>query len=216
MAACIPHPGPRTEFTLMDIPLLTERLFQLFTKKDFIEMRGIAHEVPFYIQTYDVSKEDEIRVMVSNLGMRLRSAGVAVSTIDLFELVLSDLRNNGSLEELITNESDFSKNDLFETLQNISDPKTRLVPRIVEEISKDAAKLTLITGSGRVYPFLRTHSILESLQPAMVRHPVIILFPGEYTQDEQGGSHLRLFGSVPSPKINNPFYRAVNLDHIKL
>jgi len=200
----------------MDIPQLTERLFQLFTKKDFIEMRGVAHEVPFYIQTYDVTKEDEIRIMVSNLDMRLRSAGVAVSTVDLFELVLSDLKKNDLLDELIANESDYSKKDLFETLQNISDPKTRLVPRIVEELSREAAKLTLVTGSGRVYPFLRTHSILESLQPAMIKHPVIILFPGEYTQDEQGGSHLRLFGSVPSPKINNPFYRAVNLDHVKL
>jgi len=200
----------------MDIPQLTERLFQLFTKKDFIEMRGVAHEVPFYIQTYDVTKEDEIRIMVSNLDMRLRSAGVAVSTVDLFELVLSDLKKNDLLDELIANESDYSKKDLFETLQNISDPKTRLVPRIIEELSRDAAKLTVVTGSGRVYPFLRTHSILESLQPAMIKHPVIILFPGEYTQDEQGGSHLRLFGSVPSPKINNPFYRAVNLDHVKL
>jgi hypothetical protein len=145
-----------------------------------------------------------------------KSAGVAVSKVDLFELVLSDLRKNHLLDELIANESDYSKKDLFETLQNISDPKTRLVPRIVEEISRDTAKLALITGSGRVYPFLRTHSILESLQPAMIKHPVIILFPGEYTQDEHGGSHLRLFGSVPSPNINNPFYRAVNLDHVKL
>jgi len=189
----------------MDTPQLTERLFQLFTRQDFIEMKGVAHEIPFYIQTYDVSKEDEVMNMVTSLGMRLKSAGVAVSSINLFEVVLADLKKNGLLDELIASEADYSKQDLFETLQNVSDPKTRLV-----------AKLTLITGSGRVYPFLRTHTILESLQPAMVNHPVVIFFPGEYTQDDLGGSHLRLFGSVPSPKINNPFYRAVNLDHVKL
>jgi hypothetical protein len=200
----------------MDTPQLTERLFQLFTGQDFIEMKGVAHEIPFYIQTYDVSKEDEVMNMVASLGMRLKSAGIAVSSINLFETVLADLRKNGLLEELIASEADYSKQDLFETLQNVSDPKTRLVPRIVEELSRDSAKLTFITGSGRVYPFLRTHTILESLQPAMVKHPVIIFFPGEYTQDDLGGSHLRLFGSVPSPKINNPFYRAVNLDHVKI
>lgn len=200
----------------MDTPQLTERLFQLFTRQDFIEMKGVAHEIPFYIQTYDVSKEDEVMNMVASLGMRLKSAGVAVSSINLFEVVLADLKKNGLLDELIASEADYSKQDLFETLQNVSDPKTRLVPRIVEELSRDSAKLTLITGSGRVYPFLRTHTILESLQPAMVNHPVVIFFPGEYTQDDLGGSHLRLFGSVPSPKINNPFYRAVNLDHVKL
>ena len=200
----------------MDTPQLTERLFQLFTRQDFIEMKGVAHEIPFYIQTYDVSKEDEVMNMVTSLGMRLKSAGVAVSSINLFEVVLADLKKNGLLDELIASEADYSKQDLFETLQNVSDPKTRLVPRIVEELSRDSAKLTLITGSGRVYPILRTHTILESLQPAMVNHPVVIFFPGEYTQDDLGGSHLRLFGSVPSPKINNPFYRAVNLDHVKL
>ena len=200
----------------MDIPQLTERLFQLFTKKDFIEMKGVAHEVPFYVQTYDVAKEDEVKDMVANLCMRLRPAGVAVSSIDLFDLVLEGLNNEGILDELIANEADYSQQDLFETLQNNSDPKTKLVPRIVEEIARDGAKLTIMTGSGHVYPFLRTHTILESLQPAMVNHPVVIFFPGEYTHDELGGSHLRLFGSVPSPKINNPFYRAVNLDHVKL
>lgn len=202
----------------MDIAQLTERLFQLFTKQDFIEMKGIAHEVPFYIQTYDVTKEDEVMDMVANLSMRLRSAGVTVSSVDLFDLVLSELKNGGYLESLIEGEADctFTKQDLLETLQNISDPKTRLVPKIVEEISREGAQLTLMTGSGHTYPFLRTHTILESLQPAMVKHPVIIFFPGEYTQDDLGGSHLRLFGSIPSPKINNPFYRAVNLDQVKI
>ena len=46
----------------------------------------------------------------------------------------------------------------------------------------------------------------------MLRHPVVIFFPGEYTQDLDGGSHLRLFGSIPAPVINNPYYRATNLD----
>jgi hypothetical protein len=200
----------------MDIPQLTERLFQLFTKQDFIEMKGVAHAVPFYIQTYDVAKEDQVKDMVTSLGMRLKSAGVAISSIDLFELVLTDLKKNGLLDDLITGEADYSKQDLLETLQNVSDPKTRLVPSMVEAFSRDGAKLTLITGSGHVYPFLRTHAILESLQPAMVNHPVVIFFPGEYIQDDLGGSHLRLFGSVPSPTINNPFYRAVNLNHVKI
>jgi len=25
-----------------------------------------------------------------------------------------------------------------------------------------------------------------------------------------------LFGSIPSPRINNPYYRATNLDHYRL
>jgi hypothetical protein len=83
-------------------------------------------------------------------------------------------------------------------------------------VGEDGTQLTLLTGAGRVYPFLRTHTIFESLQPAMLRHPVVLFFPGEYTQDPTGGSQLRLFGSLPSPRIHNPYYRAINLDNYRV
>jgi len=134
----------------------------------------------------------------------------------LFTLVLEELEEHDILDALLRDEADLQKVELFETLQNYSDPKTHLIPRLIQAIGQDGAQLTLITGPGRVFPFLRTHTILESLQPAMLRHPVIIFFPGEYAQDPAGGSHLRLFGSIPSPRINNPYYRATNLDHYLL
>jgi hypothetical protein len=116
----------------------------------------------------------------------------------------------------VRDEASWQKVDLLDSLKNYSDPKTHLIPRLIRAIGNDGAQLTLITGPGRVFPFLRTHTILESLQPAMLRHPVVIFFPGEYVQDPLGGSHLRLFGSIPSPQINNPYYRATNLDHYRL
>jgi len=48
--------------------------------------------------------------------------------------------------------------------------------------------VTLLTGVGRVFPFLRTHTLLESLQPAMMRHPLILFFPGQYIQEPGIGS----------------------------
>ena len=119
-------------------------------------------------------------------------------------------------DDLLLNESTFEKVEVLETLQNYSDPKTHLIPRLIRAIGDGGTQLTLITGPGRIFPFLRTHTILESLQPAMLRHPVIIFFPGKYDQAASGGSHLRLFGEIPSPLINNPYYRATNLDYYKL
>ena len=155
------------------------------------------------------------RRMVESLAARLRNTGVTLKTLDLFNLVLEELEEHQILDDLLRDEATFEKVEVFDTLQNYSDPKTHLIPRLIRAIGDDGTQLTLITGSGRVYPFLRTHTILESLQPAMLRHPVVIFFPGEYVQDPDGGSHLRLFGSIPSPKINNPYYRATNLDHYR-
>lgn len=179
-------------------------------------MKGLANEVPIFIQTYEPTHEDALRRMVESLAVRLRNNGVTLKVLDLLNLVLETLEENQILDDLLKHEAESQKVEVLETLQNYSDPKTHLIPRLIRAIGDDGTKLTLITGPGRIFPFLRTHTILESLQPAMLRHPVVIFFPGEYVQDPNGGSHLRLFGSIPIPKINNPYYRATNLDHYRI
>lgn len=200
----------------MNMNALSERLFKTLSHLNFLSMKGLANEVPIFIQTYEPLQEDAIRRMVEGLVGRMRNAGITLKSIDLFSLVLEELEEHDILDDLLKGEADSEKVEILETLQNYSDPKTHLIPRLIREIGEDGAQLTFITGPGRIFPFLRTHTILESLQPAMLRHPVVIFFPGEYAQDPAGGSHLRLFGSIPSPRINNPYYRATNLDHYRL
>lgn len=195
---------------------LLERLVRVVGHADFLAMKGLANEVPIFIQTYGASEEDTLRRLVQSLATRLRSTGVTVTTLDLFDLVLDELEEHEILADLLEGEPDCEKVEILETLQNYSDPRTHLIPRLVDSIGVEGSQLVLITGAGRVYPFLRTHTILESLQPAMLRHPVVLFFPGEYTQDPAGGSHLWLFGSIPSPRIVNPYYRAMNLDHFRI
>lgn len=201
---------------MTDIGALSERLFELLRHPDFLGMKGQANEVPIFIQTYDPAQEDAARRMVESLAGRLRNTGLLLEVVDLFDLVLAELEEHHVLDDLLLNESTFEKVEVLETLQNYSDPKTHLIPRLMRAIGDGGTQLTLITGPGRIFPFLRTHTILESLQPAMLRHPVIIFFPGKYDQAASGGSHLRLFGEIPSPLINNPYYRATNLDYYKL
>jgi bacteriophage exclusion system BrxB-like protein len=195
---------------------LSERLFRILSHPNFLSMKAQANEVPIFIQTYDPTQEDAIRRMVESLAGRLRNNGITLKALDLFNLVLEELEECHVLADLLKDEATFEKIEVLETLQNYSDPKGHLIPRLIRAIGNEGAELTLITGSGRIFPFLRTHTILESLQPAMLRHPVVIFFPGEYDQDPNGGSHLRLFGSIPSPKINNPYYRATNLEHFRI
>jgi hypothetical protein len=195
---------------------LSERLFQLFRDPTFLSMSGQANEVPLFIQTYEQAQEDGVSRLVESLTVRLQAFGVTLQRIDLFDLVLQELEECNILADFLRDEATFEKADVLETLRNYSDPKAHLVPRLARAISADDIQLTLITGSGRIFPFLRTHTILESLQPVMVRHPVVIFFPGQYEQDRHGGSHLKLFGSIPSPTIVNPYYRATNLDHYRM
>ena len=191
---------------------LDKRLQKVLTRPDFLEMRGVAKEVPIFIQTYCPECEDQLRVVVKGAEQYLRKQGLRVKHVDLFELVLQLLESEGWLQEVLLHEASWSKGNLFDDLQNVADPSDSLVPKLMEALGKDT-QVSLITGSGRIYPFLRTHTILEALQPAMVRHPVVVFFPGEYSQDADGGSYLRLFGTTTASKIENPHYRATNLDY---
>jgi hypothetical protein len=193
---------------------LDQRLRQVLSQPSFLAMKGLAKEIPIFIQTYDPGEEDELRQIVKGLLRGLKQDGLRVSHVDLFDLVIELLEEKGYLDVVLNEESSWPKSDLFDTLQNVSEPTKELVPKLMTTIGNNP-QLTLITGSGRIYPFLRTHTIIEALQPEMVRHPVVIFFPGEYSQDADGGSYLRLFGTTPNTKIENPHYRATNLAYFE-
>lgn len=193
---------------------LDKRLQEILTRPEFLEMRGVAKEVPIFIQSYSPADDDHLRVVVRGVEQHLRKQGLRVKHVDLFELVLQLLEAKSYLDVVLQEEASWSKSDLFDTLQNVAEPSRALVPKLMEVLGD--SQISLITGSGRVYPFLRTHTILEALQPAMVRHPVVIFFPGEYSQNADGGTYLRLFGKSATTKIENAHYRAINLDYFDI
>ena len=178
-------------------------------------MKGLANEVPIFIHAYDPAAEDETHRMVERLASRLRADGVTLATVDLFDLILEHLEQERRLQRIIDAETSMGKPRLLALLNNLSDAKSRLIPWLLPHISGDQVRLTLLTGVGRVYPFLRTHTILEAVQPVMTQHPIVMFFPGEYVHDNNG-SQLILFGSQPNPKLYRPYYRAINLDHYHL
>ncbi len=183
-----------------------ESLFQILSSERFLSMQGLANEVPIFIKTYDVAEEDHTAALIKNLGSRLRNHGIKVAEVDLFKLLLEELREEGLLDDLIRDEATYDRSDLYDTLKNHADPTSRLVPRLVRQMEDAEVRLTLVSGVGHIFPFLRAHTLLDSIQPAMMEHPV------QYTQAEGIGSQLRLFGSLPS----KGYYRAFNLDHYRL
>lgn len=197
------------------MPDATEHLFSILSHPDFLSMKGLANEVPIFVHTYEPQQEDAVRRMAANLASRLRTSGIPLVMVDLFDLVLGQLDEEDRLQPILDKEATMGKQKLLELLRNLSDPTTRLIPRLMKQIGDGGGNLTLLTGIGRVFPFLRTHTVLESLQPAMMRHPVVMFFPGHYTQEQGLGSQLRLFGSMVDPPLYRPYYRAFNLEHYR-
>lgn len=189
----------------------SDRLFEILSSERFLSMQGLANEVPIFIHTYKVEEEDRVCAMIKSLGSRLRNSGIQAAEVDLFELLLSELKEQGLLEDLLAEEASFNRKDLLGDLKNYANP-SRIVPRLVKLMEEAGAKLTLLFGVGHIFPFLRAHTLLDSIQPAMMRHPVVLFFPGEYIQVPGKGSQLRLFGTMPG----EGYYRAFNLHHYRL
>ena len=174
-------------------------------------MQGLANEVPIFIQPYDVSEEDRVSAMIRALAQRLRTSGTKVAEIDLFQLLVEELREEELLEPFTDEDAGYGREDLLNDIKNYADPKSRLVPRLVKTMEEEGVQITLVSGVGHAFPFLRAHSLLDSIQPAMMHHPLVMFFPGEYIQAPGLGSQLRLFGTLKA----KGYYRAFNLDHYR-
>ena len=200
----------KTQQSNQDMAHIVDRLFDILHTPDFLGMKGLANEVPIFVHAYDAPQEDAVRRMVDGLVTRLRNNGVSVVLIDLFDLILEQLDEENRLQRIVDREVSLGKAKLLDMMINLADPKTRLIPRLDRQMGAAGVQLTLLTGVGRVFPYLRTHSILENLQPAMQKNPIVMFFPGNYVQEEDG-SQLHLFGEHTNPKLSRAYYRAINL-----
>ena len=71
----------------------------------------------------------------------------------------------------------------------------------------DNHNLVLITGVGKSYPLVRSHTILNNLHSLLDKVPVIMFYPGMYDQKE-----LSLFnGSKFDGLKDDNYYRAFRL-----
>jgi hypothetical protein len=64
-----------------------------------------------------------------------------------------------------------------------------------------------LLGIGEVYPYIRSHTVLNNLQSVLKSHPLVLFFPGEYSHSLEEGASLDLFGRIHDDK----YYRASNI-----
>jgi len=184
-----------------------EKLYQTFINDNFLSMKALGGEIPFYISSYNPSQEVKVFDEVDRLINRLKLKGISVYEINLFDLVIDLLKNRGILEKLIQKEVALSKDKLFKTLQGAIDTQKYLIPKIEEIIEENPSKIVFLTGIGQVYPFIRSHTVLNNLQNSIKDRPTVMFFPGVYD-----GTSLSLFGKLE----DDNYYRAFNLETINL
>ena len=149
---------------------------------------------------------------------RLGQIGVRVLEINLFDMSIDLLKSREGSDErsmwdqLIVEETDWAKESLLELLQNVLDPQQHLIPEIARRIRETDHDVLFLTGVGEVFPYLRSHNILNNLQSTAKERPTVMFFPGGYAHSLELGTSLDLFDRLQDDK----YYRAFNIFDIQV
>lgn len=198
--------------TRVKTPSIEERFSQLqkvLGNRQFLNKEGISGEVPFFIFSYHPQDERAVSDETQRLISRMETSGHQLLVINLYDMVLEIIQERGKWDRLLKAETQMDKEKFKAQLQNLTDVETKLIPRIAARIEeKPGLQILLITGVGLVYPYIRTHNVLNNLQKVAKEYPTLLFFPGRYTHTEGRGSALDLFGELNEDK----YYRAFNIE----
>jgi len=194
---------------------ITERfqhLLRVISSDRFLKMQSLGKEVPFFICPYPAKEAVEMQRMEKQLVRKLEQGGLSILEIDLYDLSIALLKRRGVWERILQIEETVSKAQLKELLQGVLDPENHLIPAIAERMQRQEFDVMFITGVGEVFPYIRSHNVLNNLQSTAKDRPTVMFFPGEYTQSLESGASLDLFGRLHDDK----YYRAFNIFHVEV
>ncbi len=189
-----------------------DHLLKVIGSQRFLKKQGLGNEVPFFICPYPADEAFAMEGMRASLVNQLETRGVRAFEINLYDLSVALLRERGIWDEVLAAEATISKDELKELLQGVLDPETHLVPEIGARLSRQEFDVLFLSGVGEVYPFIRSHNVLNNLQSTAKEKPTVMFFPGTYTHGLATGASLDLFGILHDDK----YYRAFNIMHYEV
>ena len=128
-------------------------------------------------------------------------------TIDLLKAREGSDEGVSLWEQILAGEPEWEKEALLELLQGVLDIKEHLIPAIGERIAQADYDVLFLSGIGEVFPYIRSHNVLNNLQSTAKDKPTVMFFPGEYRHSLEQGASLELFGLLHDDK----YYRAFNI-----
>ena len=174
-------------------------------KTSFLNGKGLGNEVSYYVFDYDPKDEILVREYIDKLVKKDKEFGdgYKLKVYDVYDLMIELLESEGYLEACFEMEKNDGMNYLVESVNDLlrmSDNNDYFTEYIEENTPEKA--IVFLTGVGKIFPFVRSHKILNNLHQSFNKAPVVMFYPGKYD-----GQSLELFGEF---KDDN-YYRAFPL-----
>lgn len=183
---------------------LNARLDQIIPKikeDKFIDGRGLGNEISFYVFDYEPEGELVVRDYIQHIKKEFSydESDRRIIEFDLYKMLLDITKERNIFNRIFEMEERQGKEALFKAMTTFAKPDIFL-RKIKEQMGNH--NVVFLTGIGKVYPFVRSHNILNNLQEVLDKTPVVMFFPGQYD-----GQSLQLFSKF---KDDN-YYRAFRL-----
>lgn len=189
----------------MDIYKRLDEILPRLQEDSFRKNKGLGNEIGFHIFDYDPSDEFIVREHIIFLKSKINTGdtGLYIQEFDLYEIMLEILESKNYLNKTFEMEeergTEYSINAIKKTLR-LTQKNDLVVEYISERVKSN--HIVLLTGVGKVWPIIRSHTVLNTLHSVVEDVPLIMFFPGVYD-----GLELKLFDEI---KDDN-YYRAFKL-----
>ncbi len=166
---------------------------------------GTANDLKFYI--FDYAPKDEL--LIRKEVIKLKSRNPDIVEFDLYEMMLEIIEEEGYLEDIQRMEKDYEKDlllrEVFQPLLSVEEDDNAFLEKFKTRVPDDGRSIVLITGVGKAFPIIRSHTILNNLQSIFRNNPVVMMYPGRY--EIKNAMTLRLFERLD----DDNYYRAFPL-----
>ena len=169
------------------------------SEESFLTNRGLSNEVGIHVFCYDPKDELTVRAYFESLKSK-SDVPYRLVERDLYKIFLELCEDKHIMNSISNMEERKGKEHLSEQLQKVATPEAFVEKMKYEPHEK--GDVLLISGVGKVYPFMRSHKILDNIQHIFSDIPVLMLYPGTFN-----GQDLDLFGKF----LDGHYYRAFNL-----
>ena len=184
---------------MSDIFERLDKVEEKISTEAFLSNKGLSNEVGIHVFCYDPSDEMIVSSFFNKLATK-KDVNYNLKTYDLYSIFIEICAEKKILDKIPSLEETKGRDIMKAKVLNVATPEFFVKKMLYEPHMH--GDIVLITGVGKIYPYMRAHSILKSIQAHFSDIPVLLLFPGKYD-----GNSLTIFGKVE----DGNHYRAFNL-----
>jgi len=184
---------------MADIKIELDRIKGRISDANFLANKGLSNEVGIHVFKYEPQHELIVREYIERL-VNSPSDDFRVIELDMYKIMLEILEEKRVLGNVPSLEEKKGKDYLLAQLQKIATQEAFLAKMKYEP--HERGDVIFLTGIGKVYPFMRSHKMLDSMQQEFSDIPIVMFYPGEFN-----GQSLVLFAKFH----DGNYYRAFNL-----